>query len=73
MARLRERENQLLRSSKGSTGHATKGTQKHEVRAGRAGVSSMTYARMSKNARSFLLQMDANPHIKAVMRDLADK
>lgn len=38
-----------------------------------AGITSDRYPRMSRSAVAFARQMQANPNVKAVMRDLADK
>ncbi|HEU5342784.1 MAG TPA: hypothetical protein VFX31_11995 [Ktedonobacterales bacterium] len=38
-----------------------------------ARVTSQRFPAMSKAALAFARQMQANPHVQAVMRDLADK
>lgn len=37
------------------------------------GITPERYPRMSRSAVTFARQMRANPHVQAVMRDLADK
>lgn len=38
-----------------------------------ADITPQRFPKMSKAARAFARQMQANPHVQAVMRDLADK
>lgn len=40
---------------------------------GRSDATAERLPQMSPNAREFLMRMEANPHMRAVMRDLADK